>query len=88
MAFKVKSNWKKKIGKEGYGKKRYWENRQGDVLEIKTVQDRDGKNAFLYSAVETNRSSIGTSYGKTKTIAKGRNEGLVLTKAKSYMGVK
>lgn len=76
--------WKKKKKQVGYGTEDMWQNDIGDILEIEQRQDRDGKNAFLYRAIETNRSSLGTARGKRKIIAKGRNEDSVLKKIKEY----
>ena len=78
-------NWKNKIYWINNWKGNYWENKQGDIIKIDWIQDRDGKNAFVYSVKKIDRSSIGTSRGKKTLIAKGRNSGLILKKAKAYM---
>lgn len=80
-----KAIWKKKIQRINNWKGVYWENKQGDILQIATIQDRDGKNAFMHRAIITDRSSIGTARGKKKIIVKGRNENLVLKKVKEYI---
>ena len=81
-----KNEWKKKTQRINNWTGNYWEHKHGDILRINTIQDRDGKNAFVHTAERIDRSSIGTGRGKHKIIARGRNEKKVLAKLKKYMG--
>ena len=57
-----------------------------DSLIISSVQDRDGKNAFLYTvSVKSGLSSLGKVH--KKIIWKGRDEKFALKKANEYMEV-
>jgi len=78
-------NWIKKKKRINNWEGNYWQNKQGDVISIEWIQDKDGKNAFMHKAVKVDLSSIGTARGKRTIIAKGRNEKLVMKKLKEYM---
>ena len=59
------------------------------MVHISTIQDRDGKNAFLYTAkVEPYRQALNPKWAKKSyKIAQGRDYKKVRAKAKEYMQV-
>lgn len=76
---KVKNTWK---GEDS------WITKDGNkMITLGSIQDRDGKNAFLYTAkIFPYRQALNPKYAKkSKVIARGRNYEVVKKKAKSYM---
>ena len=65
----------------------YWKNDiTGGVIDFEFVQDRDGKNAFIYTSIC--KTPIKGAFGvklRKKVIATGRNELLVTKKTIDYM---
>ena len=75
--FKGKSQWKQQGD--------FWVNPIGDYIEIKQTQDRDGENPFMFTAIKTDGSSIGTARGKKKILLKGRNQEVLIKKLKEML---
>jgi hypothetical protein len=83
----AKETWEKKWEHVNNWVGSYWINpRTNATIRITSRQDRDGKNAFVYTATQK-EIEVG-AYGakwKEKVIAKGRNESLVIKKTLDYM---
>ena len=60
----------------------YYQSNLGSIITFNQIQDRDGKNAFLYSSIY-NQKGLGNI--KPFIISKGRNEELVKKKAIQFM---
>jgi len=74
--------WKKKEIRVNNWVGSYYLSDKTSTIKFNEIQDRDGRNAFIYSAIY---KQYGLGRISPIVIAKGRNEDLVRKKAISYM---